>query len=214
MVDSVMRDEILPLISHPKAGTREGVLWVLTFLPSALGHAFASLITVSFSALISGLSDDNESVRDVAMRAGRVMIRSNGKAHVDKILPSLEAGLSDDDYRIRIASLNLLGDLLGMIGGTKVSTGDGDTQDDIRQAERAQAQIALVLGSDTRKRVLSSLYFRRSDSAAIVRQHAVRVWKTVVSATPRTLREIVDSLVGQIIASLASGHEERLHYAS
>jgi len=214
VVESVMRDEILPLISHPKAGTREGVLWVLTFLPSALGHAFASLITVSFSALISGLSDDNEPVRDVAMRAGRVMIRSNGRAHVDKILPSLEAGLSNDDYRIRIASLNLLGDLLGMIGGTKISKGDGDTQDDIRQAERAQAQIALVLGSDTRKRVLSSLYFRRSDSAAVVRQHAVRVWKTVVSATPRTLREIVDDLVGQIIASLASGHEENTQVAA
>ena len=41
-----------------------------------------------------------------------------------------------------------------------------------------------------------------------MRQHAVHVWKTVVSATPRTLREIVDSLVGQIITSLVSGHEE------
>ena len=82
--------------------------------------------------MTSGLSDDNESMRDVVMCAGRVMIRSNGKAHVDKILPSLEAGLSNDDYRIRITSLNLLGDLLGIIGGTKISSGDGDTQDNIR----------------------------------------------------------------------------------
>ena len=29
----------------------------------------------------------------------------------------------------------------------------------------------------------------------------------MVSATPQTLREIVDALVGQIIAVLASGHE-------
>ena len=96
--------------------------------------------------MISDLSDNNESIWDVAMRAGQVMIRRNGRAHVDKILPSLEAGLDNYSYCIRIASLNLLGDLLGMISGTKISKGDGNTQDDICQAERAQAQIALVLG--------------------------------------------------------------------
>ena len=130
LVDSVMRQEILPLISHPKASTRKGVLWVLTFLPSSLGQAFAPLINSSFPALISGLSDENEAVREVAMRAGRVTIRSHGKAHVDKILPSLEEGLNDEDYRIRSASLNLLGDLLSTIGGTKIVKGDADTEDD------------------------------------------------------------------------------------
>ena len=213
LVDNVMRQEILPLISHPKASTREGVLWVLTFLPSSLGQAFAPLIDSSFPALISGLSDENEAVREVAMRAGRVTIRSHGKAHVDKILPSLEDGLNDEDYRIRAASLNLLGDLLSTIGGTKVVKGDADTQDDIRQAERAQAQIALVLGTEIRKRVLSSLYLRRSDSTAVVRQSAVQVWKTVVSATPRTLRDILDALVGQIVTALASGHSDHTQVA-
>jgi HEAT repeat protein len=213
LVNEVMKDEILPLIDHPKANTREGVLWVLTFLPSSLGQSFASLIDASFPALISGLSDDNESVRDVAMRAGRVTIRSHGKAHVDKILPSLEDGLSNEDYRIRAASLNLLGDLLSTLAGSKVSKGDIDTQEDIRQAERAQAQIALVLGPDTRKRVLSALYLRRSDTAAVVRQAAVRVWKSVVSVTPRTLREILDSLVEQIVNALASGHPDHTQVA-
>ena len=213
LVNEVMKDEILPLIDHPKANTREGVLWVLTFLPSSLGQSFASLIDASFPALISGLSDENESVRDVAMRAGRVTIRSHGKAHVDKILPSLENGLSNEDYRIRAASLNLLGDLLSTLAGTKVSKGDIDTQEDIRQAERAQAQIALVLGPDTRKRVLSGLYLRRSDTAAVVRQAAVRVWKSVVSVTPRTLREILDSLVEQIVNALASGHPDHTQVA-
>lgn len=213
LVDSVMRDEILPLISHPNAAYREGVLWVLTFLPSSLGQAFAPLIESAFPALISGLSDESEPVRDVAMRAGRVTIRSNGKAHVDKILPSLEQGLGNEDYRIRAASLNLMGDLLSCIGGSKVSKTDGDSQDDIRQAERAQAQIALVLGPEIRKRVLSSLYIRRSDSAAVVRQSAVQVWKSVVSVTPRTLKEILDTLVGQIVTALASGHPDHTQVA-
>ena len=213
MVQNVMVNEILPLNSHPKAGTREGVLWVLTFLPSALGQAYASLIDESLPALLSGLADDNETVRDVALRAGRVLVKSNGKAHKDKILPSLENGLGNEDYRIRVASLTLLGDLLSMLGGTKVVKGNADTQDDIRQAERAQAQIALVLGNETRKRVLSSLYLARSDTAAVVRQAAVQVWKTVVSVTPRTLREILSELVDQIVVSLASGDPERTQVA-
>ena len=213
LTENVMRNEILPLKSHPKAGTREGVLWVLTFLPSTLGQAYSSLIDESLPALLSGLADDNENVREVALRAGRVLVRSNGKAHKDKILPSLEAGLSNEDYRIRVSSLTLLGDLLSMLGGTKVSKGSGDTQDDIRQAERAQAQIALVLGNETRKRVLSSLYLARSDTAAIVRQSAVQVWKTVVSVTPRTLREILSELVDQVVSALASGDPDRTQVA-
>lgn len=213
VAENVMMEEILPLRSHPQASTREGVLWVLTFLAPALGQSFTPLIDASLPALLGGLSDDSEPVRDVAMRAGRVLIRSHGKVHVDKILPSLEAGLTDEDYRIRVASLTLLGDLLGMIGGTAVVKGDGETQDDIRRAERAQAQIALVLGAETRKRVLSGLYMARSDTAAVVRQSAVQVWKTIVSVTARTLRDILQVLVGQIVDALASGDPERTQVA-
>ena len=57
----------------------------------------------------------------------------------DTFLPSLEEGLSNDDYHIRVASLTLLGDLLGMLGGTTVGKTNTDTQDDIRQTKRAQA---------------------------------------------------------------------------
>jgi len=213
LVDTVMRDEIIPLINHPKASTKEGVLWLLTFLPSSLGQSFAPLIDSSFPALISGLSDEAESVRDVALRAGRVMIRSHAKAHVDKFLPSLETSLSDEDYKIRLASLNLLGDLLSTLGGTKVSKGEADLQEDIRQAERAQAQIALALEHQTRKRILSGLYLRRSDSVSAVRQSAVQVWKAIVCQTPRALREILDVLVEQIVDALASGDEENTEVA-
>jgi len=213
VVEEVMYEEILPLRTHPQPSTREGVLWVLTFLPTSLGQSFTPLIDSSLPALLGGLSDDNEQVREVALRAGRVLVRSHGKAHVDKILPSLEEGLSDEDYRIRVASLTLLGDLLSMIGGTTVVKGDGDTQDDIRKAERAQAQIALALGNDTRKRVLSGLYLARCDTAAVVRQSAVQVWKTVVSVTARALRDILQVLVGKVVDALASGHPERTQVA-
>jgi HEAT repeat protein len=213
MVEGTMRTEIIPLRSHPSASTREGVLWMLTFLPPSMGQGFTPLIDVSLPALIGGLSDDSETVRDVALRAGRVLIRSHGKVHVDKILPSLEAGLNSDDHRIRIASLSLLGDLLSLIGGTQLAKGESDTQDDLRKAERAQAQIALVLGAESRKRVLSGLYMARSDSVHMVRQSAIQVWKTVVSVTARALRDILPVLVARIIDDLASGHYERTEIA-
>jgi hypothetical protein len=34
----------------------------------------------------------------VAMRAGQVMVSKHGRLHADLLLPSLEAGLSDDDW--------------------------------------------------------------------------------------------------------------------
>ena len=113
----------------------------------------------------------------------------------------------DDDYRIRLASLTLLGDLLSTIGGTTLLIGDGDTRDDIRRAERAQAQIALVLGNEKRKRVLSGLYLARSDNTSVVRHHAIQVWKTVVAVTARTLKDILPVLVGQVVPPTCESHE-------
>ena len=97
------------------------------------------MIDESLPALLSGLADDLETVREVALRAGRVLVKSHGKAHKDKIPPPLEEGLNNEDYRIRVALLTLLGDMLGMLGGTKVGKANTDTQDDIRQTEQAQA---------------------------------------------------------------------------
>eukprot|EP00536_Pseudo-nitzschia_multiseries_P003235 jgi/Psemu1/185424/e_gw1.48.135.1 len=209
IVESLMLDDILPLSSHPSHSTREGVLWVLCFLPPAMGQGFTVMLDESLPALISGLSDENEQVREVAMKAGRVLIRSHGKVHFDKILPILQNGMTDEDYRIRLSSLMLLGDMLSMIGGTTVLRTDGDTQDDIRRAERAQVQITQVLGIKTRNRVLSDIYLARSDNASAVRHAAVQVWKTVVSVTARTLRQILQVLVSRVVSDLASGDAEK-----
>lgn len=121
----------------------------------------------------------------------------------------LEDGLTSPDYRIRYASLTLLGDLLSTIGGTTLLVGDGDTREDVRRAERAQAQITLTLGNAKRKDVYSGLYLARSDNTAVVRHHAVQVWKTVVSVTGRTLKDILSVLVGMVVKGLASGDTDR-----
>ena len=208
-VHEVMKSEILPLSTHPRGNVREGVLWVLTFLPTSLGNGFASLIDDALPAVLTGLNDEVEPVREVAMRAGKVLIRSHGRTSVGQIVPPLEEGMEDPNWRIRQSSLMLLGDLLTMIGGTNVvGVAEIGGEDDTRGAEKAQAQIALVLGSETRKRVLSKLYIARSDTSSVVRQGAVQVWKSIVSVTPRTLREILPLLVSHIVISLSGGGDQ------
>jgi hypothetical protein len=46
----------------------------------------------------------------------QVLVSTHGKHHTDDLLPSLEAGLFDDAWRIRQSSVQLLGDLLYTVG--------------------------------------------------------------------------------------------------
>jgi hypothetical protein len=65
-------NDLLALRGHPKFAVREGVLWVLSFLPPALGPGFTPHIGACLPVVLSGLTDDAESVREVALRAGQV----------------------------------------------------------------------------------------------------------------------------------------------
>ena len=170
---AVRMDEMLDLAlaslrGHAKSAAREGLLWLLSFMPAALNEAFAphiprtlpgktdthtttrvtprspfqplshppnlippSLLVLHLSrtrtltitlalppscaplpVVLSGLSDSAESVREVALRAGQVMVSCLGSRHALLLLPSLQEGLFDEDWRIRHSSLALLGDLL------------------------------------------------------------------------------------------------------
>jgi hypothetical protein len=59
--------ELLPLAAHPRAYVREGVMWVLCFMPAAMGRAFTPSIATSLPVVISGLSDEAEGVREVCV---------------------------------------------------------------------------------------------------------------------------------------------------
>lgn len=206
---SVLGD-LLPLAAHPKGSVREGVLWVLCFLPGAMGKDFAVIIPSSLPVVLAGLSDEVEAVREVALRSGQVLVSTHGKSHADQLLPALENGLFDDNWRIRRSSVQLLGDLLYLIGDTKeVALDEGAAEDDARGSTRAGEAIEEALGLDRRNSVLASLYLIRSDTSAVVRQSALQVWKTVVPNTPKALREILPLLISQIVAALASGNPDK-----
>ena len=61
---AALSDELLPLAASGRSGPREGLLWLLVFLPGSLGAGFARLLPRALPAVLQGLADDVEAVRD------------------------------------------------------------------------------------------------------------------------------------------------------
>uniref|UniRef100_A0A7S1C9J2 TOG domain-containing protein n=1 Tax=Bicosoecida sp. CB-2014 TaxID=1486930 RepID=A0A7S1C9J2_9STRA len=203
--------ELLPLATHPAASSREGLLWVLAFLPRSMGEAFGPYIGTVLPLIVQGLADDSDMVRDVAMRAGQVIVNVHALTATEALLPALNEGMHSDNWRIRQSSVQLLGDMLFRLAGNVKAVGmTGDDGDDAGHGSSGTMRaITARLGRERRDSVLSSIYIMRSDNSAVVRQCALQVWKTIVENTPRTLRDLLATLVEQLIASLASGNIDK-----
>jgi hypothetical protein len=68
--------------SHPRAAVRDGHLTVFKYLPSALGPVFQQYLQQVLPAILDGLADENESVRDVALSAGHVLVEHYATTYV------------------------------------------------------------------------------------------------------------------------------------
>lgn len=201
---------ILQNISSSKAAVREGFMSLFIFLPACFGNSFANYLAKVIPPILAGLADDIESIRDTALRAGRLLVKNFATRSIDLLLPELERGLADDSHRIRLSSVELVGDLLFNLTGISGKT----EQDDVEEGATEAGQSLLeVLGEEKRNKVLSALYICRNDTSGLVRTAAVNVWKALVS-TPRTLRELVPTLTQLLVRRLASSNMEQKVIAS
>ena len=66
-----------------------------------------------------------------------------------------------------------------------------------------------MLGTERRNRLISTVYLMRCDVVPAVQDLAFRVWKSIVSNSPRMLTTILPVLMSLIISDLASAKEER-----
>ena len=128
--------------------------------------------------MLKALADENEFVRETAYKAGQRIVTGYAESSITLLLPQLEEGLFDDNWRIRHSSVQLLGDLLYKISGvTGKMTTDSAGEDDNFGTEHSQKIIMNTLGLERRNRVLAGLYMGRSDVALMVRQASLHVWK-------------------------------------
>ncbi|KAF3922117.1 hypothetical protein ABW20_dc0110612 [Dactylellina cionopaga] len=205
-------EEVLPTIlsnaSSSKAHVREGFMSLFIFLPACFGNAFSNYLTKIIPPILSGLADDIDSIRETALRAGRLLVKNFAARAVDLLLPELERGLADDAYRIRLSSVELVGDLLFNLTGVTGSV------DDVQVEASGEVGTALLdaLGAEKRDRVLSAIYICRCDTSGLVRNAAINVWKALVPS-PRILKEMIPTLTQFIIRRLANPNPEQKEIA-
>lgn len=215
---TVYFEHILPDIirncSHQRASVRDGYLTLFKYLPRSLGIQFQNYLQQVLPAILDGLADENESVRDAALGAGHVLVEHYATTSLPLLLPAVEDGIFNDNWRIRQSSVELLGDLLFKVAGTSgKALLEGGSDDEGASTEAHGRAIIEVLGRDKRNEVLAALYMVRSDVSLSVRQAALHVWKTIVANTPKTLKEIMPILMNTLISSLASSSSERRQVA-
>ncbi|KAK9840722.1 hypothetical protein WJX81_000165 [Elliptochloris bilobata] len=212
-LDALLPNVLAACVSR-SSYVREGHLTLFKFLPLAIPDAFQAHLGEVLPAILDGLADEAEGVRDAALAAGRTAVELYAQSALPLLLPAVEAGIVNDNWRIRQSSVELLGDLLFKVAGTsgKVHI-DGDSDDEGASTEAHGAAITEALGWQRRNEILARVYMARSDVGYTVRSAALHVWKTVVTNTPRTLAEILPALMANIIASLAAPGEERQQMA-
>ena len=196
---------ILQNVSSVKATVREGFMSLFIYLPACFGNSFATYLSRIIPPILSGLADEVESIRETSLRAGRLLVKNFATKAIDLLLPELDRGLADDSYRIRLSSVELVGDLLFNLTGI---SGKTEQEEEEEGATEAGQSLLEVLGEDKRNKILSSLYICRNDTSGLVRSAAINVWKALV-ATPRTLKELVPTLTQLLIRRLASPNMEQ-----
>ncbi|CDZ97184.1 Protein containing adaptin N-terminal region [Phaffia rhodozyma] len=207
--------EVITNASSPRSYVREGFISLLVYLPTTFGHRFAPHLGRIISPILGGLADESEYVREASMRAGKMIISNYSTKAVDLLLPELEKGLADEKWRIRQSSVNLIGELLfrltGISGKAEIEEEEGV---DTGVADSSRKVLLEVLGQEKRDRVLSALYVVRQDAVGAVRTGSVHIWKALVQNTPKTLREILPSVINMVISLLSSPGDEQKETAS
>ncbi|KAM0733122.1 Stalled ribosome sensor GCN1 [Formica fusca] len=208
IISTAERTDIAPHV-------KDGYIMMFIYMPSAFTTEFTPYIGQIINPILKALADENEYVRETALRAGQRIVTLYADSAIMLLLPELEKGLFDDNWRIRYSSVQLLGDLLYRISGVsgKMST-ETASEDDNFGTEQSHYAIINALGAERRNRVLAGLYMGRSDVALMVRQAALHVWKVVVTNTPRTLREILPTLFTLLLGCLASTSYDKRQVAA
>jgi len=211
-------DEVILECSNKLQYVREGYFGLLANLPVAMGDKLEQYIPKLLPVMLQGLSDETESVRTIALKAGHGMVDNYAESAMPMILPAIESGLFANEWRIRSSSVHLLGDVMSKITGRNwkiYGQGHGSVDDvDEGTGDRlTESKIAEVLGVERRNRLFAAVYMLRSDVNQSVCIASFQVWKSVVQSQLRTLKAILPVLMDTLIRCLSEPSEEKKYVA-
>lgn len=144
------------------AAVRDGNLTLLVHLPVTCKRAFETHLEATLPCVLEGLADEAEEVRATAMAAATKVVELYASTRSGLLLPVLEAGLQEENWRIRESSVRLLGELLYKIAGTSGRVRlDGGDDDEGAATESYAVALLETLGEESRNDVLARLYLVR-----------------------------------------------------
>ncbi|KRZ76846.1 Translational activator GCN1 [Trichinella papuae] len=197
-----------------EAHVRDGFMNLFVYLPVVFGDQFLPYLDTVISIILKALADESEFLRESALRAGKRIVHLYSATATTKLLPSLEEGIYDSNWRIRLSSLQLLGELLfKIIGVSGKMTTVGYEEETFGTASSFQS-IRQKLGSDHSDRIFSGIYITRFDELTSVRNMASHIWKVVVVNTVQTLSEIMSTLFLQLLSCIGSSCIDKQKMAS
>ena len=208
-----MLPEILENTHNERPHAREGYLMLLVYLPATFEEEYVPYLDSTIPHILTNLADEYEFVRETATNAAQIIIHKFAQTSIDCLLPNLEKGFFDNNWRLRESSISLLGDLLQKLSGAKTQVNEAADGEDVEQDEgdfeHGKKAIIHAIGYLKFKQLLGGIYVSRFDSHLGVRQLALQVWKALVMNTPRTLKEILSELMGIIVEGLAQENAGR-----
>jgi hypothetical protein len=93
------------------SNTKEGALFAIELLSSHLGLLFEPYVIILLPALLQSFSDNSVHVRAAAQTTVATIMNKLSGHGVKLILPSVLAGLENDEWRAAVASISLLGSM-------------------------------------------------------------------------------------------------------
>jgi hypothetical protein len=160
---------------------KESYLGLFIFIPLNTQGKFEMYLQSSMPVFLERLSDDNEEVRKIGIRVMQLIIQTYCKNSMDIILPQLEAGLFDRNWRKRSSCITLIGEMI----------------EKIESLSRKEGQQLISL--EHKNRILASVYILRADHTSNINAQAAQIWKAHVDNTPKFLVSLTAELVLRLV---------------